>query len=418
MRRRLLLLSQERSGYSIISKYRCLCGEGFIEEDDDKTPGHRDKMATLQCPNCSRKYEIKYKNELCWSIQSKSQQKNLRKEKTKIYDCFIDNKEKAMIDYKLGTVEASEALIKDLYIDLRTKVNAWSEITNQTPQARMGYVGQHLVSVVTGFPGGKSGARGYDLVMDNGTYGEIKTCYRVDQLGSCSDCGAVVSSLESVCAACGSKNINRKDDSKWLITINNDTEFAEVIEPKAYYFVLFEFADLSDPSNNDIEASIWEVNPLNKGFAFCMVDYYLNIRAKSKSKAPFNMWPHEFKFALTKPQLIYRAMIKSNGNIETIIFPTLGNGFTDELEPLTEYSRATTITIDSALRVLSRLTGRRFYSKSKRDCLEYIENLRIKNHIPNDVLCDMFAEEIYLPLICPVKKAIPRDIISKYSELQ
>ena len=91
--------------------------------------------------------------------------------------------------YELGTAEASEALIKDLYIDLRAKVNAWSEITKQTPQARMGYIGQHLVSVVTGFPGGKSGARGYDLVTDNGHYGEIKTCYKVDQLGSCQKCG-------------------------------------------------------------------------------------------------------------------------------------------------------------------------------------------------------------------------------------
>ena len=53
------------------------------------------------------------------------------------------------------------------YIDLRAKVNAWSKITQQTPQARMGYVGQHLVSVVTGYPGGKSGARGYDLVIDD-----------------------------------------------------------------------------------------------------------------------------------------------------------------------------------------------------------------------------------------------------------
>ena len=69
-----------------------------------------------------------------------------------------------MLNYTLGTIEASEALIKDLYIDLRAKVNAWSKITQQTPQARMGYVGQHLVSVVTGYPGGKSGARGYDLI--------------------------------------------------------------------------------------------------------------------------------------------------------------------------------------------------------------------------------------------------------------
>lgn len=119
-----------------------------------------------------------------------------------------------MLNYTLGTIEASEALIKDLYIDLRAKVNAWSKITQQTPQARMGYVGQHLVSVVTGYPGGKSGARGYDLVIDDERHGEIKTCYRVDQLGSCNACGAVVSSLETECAVCGSTSINRKDDSK------------------------------------------------------------------------------------------------------------------------------------------------------------------------------------------------------------
>lgn len=109
-----------------------------------------------------------------------------------------------MLNYTLGTIEASEALIKDLYIDLRAKVNAWSKITQQTPQARMGYVGQHLVSVVTGYPGGKSGARGYDLVIDDERHGEIKTCYRVDQLGSCNACGAVVSSLETECAVCRS----------------------------------------------------------------------------------------------------------------------------------------------------------------------------------------------------------------------
>lgn len=94
--------------------------------------------------------------------------------------------------YQLGTIEASEQLIKDLYINLRNEVNAWSKITQQTPQARMEYIGQHLVSVVTGFPGGKSGARGYDLVLNKNEFGEIKTCYRVDQLGACKDCGAVV----------------------------------------------------------------------------------------------------------------------------------------------------------------------------------------------------------------------------------
>lgn len=108
----------------------------------------------------------------------------------------------------------------------------------------MGYVGQHLVSVVTGYPGGKSGARGYDLVIDDERHGEIKTCYRVDQLGSCNACGAVVSSLETECAVCGSTSINRKDDSKWLIAIRNNDEFAKLLDPYRYYFVLFEFESM------------------------------------------------------------------------------------------------------------------------------------------------------------------------------
>lgn len=133
-----------------------------------------------------------------------------------------------MLNYTLGTIEASEALIKDLYIDLRAKVNAWSKITQQTPQARMGYVGQHLVSVVTGYPGGKSGARGYDLVIDDERHGEIKTCYRVDQLGSCNACGAVVSSLETECAVCGSTSINRKDICSEVVIISLHTTIITV----------------------------------------------------------------------------------------------------------------------------------------------------------------------------------------------
>lgn len=190
-----------------------------------------------------------------------------------------------MLNYTLGTIEASEALIKDLYIDLRAKVNAWSKITQQTPQARMGYVGQHLVSVVTGYPGGKSGARGYDLVIDDERHGEIKTCYRVDQLGSCNACGAVVSSLETECAVCRSTSINRKDDSKWLIAIRNNDEFAKLLDPYRYYFVLFEFESIYDSNNNDIIASIWEVDPKSKGFAYCMrVNPKFCVNAKLRCK--------------------------------------------------------------------------------------------------------------------------------------
>lgn len=280
----------------------------------------------------------------------------------------------------------------------------------------MGYVGQHLVSVVTGYHGGKSGARGHDLVIDNGNYGEIKTCYRVDQLGCCRQCKAVVSSLENKCSACNSINIDRKDDSKWLINLRNDTEFSKVIEPTKYYFVLFEFANLADPTNTDIEATIWEVNPLKKGFSFCMIDYYLNMRTNSPSKAAFNMWPHDFKFALTQPVLIYKSLIKSNGNIDTQIFPSMNNSFLDELRPLMEYSRATTITVEVARKVLEKITGINACDFLKKDCLLKLEAIKFNKQITNEQLCDIFSEEIYLPKILPLKDKIPTSIKKHFSQ--
>lgn len=225
--------------------------------------------------------------------------------------------------YKLGTIEATNTLIKDLYLDLKAKVNKWSKITNQTPQARMGYVGQHLVSVVTGYVGGKSGGRGYDLNINNNEYAEIKTCYRVDQLGKCKECGTAVSSLESYCSNCRSDNIERKDDSKWLITMKTDKDFSEILDPTFYYFVLFEFEDLNSINNKNIYVKIWRINPKNKGFAYAMIDYYLNIRSNSVSKAPFNMWPYSLKFLLCKPELIYYSVIKQDNVIETLVFPDL-----------------------------------------------------------------------------------------------
>lgn len=324
-----------------------------------------------------------------------------------------------MLKYTLGTQEASEALIKDLYVDLRTKVNEWSEITNQTPQARMGYVGQHLVSVVTGYPGGKSGARGYDLVMGDGNYGEIKTCYRVDQLGSCNACGAVVSSLETKCSVCDSVDISRKDDSKWLISLRNDKEFAEVIEPAAYYFVLFEFEEIGNVTNNNIVASIWQVDPMAKGFAYCMVDYYLNIRAKSTSKAPFNMWPHEFKFLLTKPVLIYRSVIHSDGTIQTVLFPGKHMSCEEQLKALPAYSRATTVTVTAVREVIKQFDPTaKVDALGKAAALQKLEALRIGLGISNEDLCDAFAEQIYLPRILPHKEEIPEEIKRHYSDLQ
>lgn len=271
----------------------------------------------------------------------------------------------------LGTREASEALIFDLYIDLKKKVNMWSDITKQTAQARMGYIGQHLVSVVTGYPGGRSGARGKDLVISETEFGEIKTCYRVDQLGKCNQCGAAVSSIEPICPSCESNDIKRNDDSKWLISIRNDDEFEKILDPKFYYLVLFEFEDLSSPDK--IVASIWRVDPFVPGFSLCMIDYYLNIRSKSKSKAPFNLWPHQLKFHLMHPTLIYRSIIDSDDVINTLLFPGLGSESIEKIKP-SQYSRAT-IPIESLVKLCNDYKCPSSITPEKKLMLKFLDNL-------------------------------------------
>src|SRR6266571_2476492 len=238
---------------------------------------------------------------------------------------------------ELGTIGGSETLIRDLYIELRKKINEWANLTKQTAQARMGYVGQHLVSVATGYPGGRSGARGHDLVIAGHGFGEIKTCYRIDQLGKCLNCGHPVAPMELTCSSCGSDKIQRNDDSKWLISMSHEGDFGSVLDAYRYYLVLFDFTDMANPQT--VRSSIWEVDPLAPGFAFCMIDYWHNIRAKSQSKAPFNLWPYSLKFALMRPLLIYRSFIDGDA-IRTEIFPGIHAPVYFELDPLEDYARS------------------------------------------------------------------------------
>lgn len=319
-----------------------------------------------------------------------------------------------MLEYKLGTIEASEALIKDLYIDLRTKVNAWSEITQQTPQARMGYIGQHLVSVVTGYPGGKSGARGDDLIMGTDKVGEIKSCCRVDQLGKCSDCNSPISSYETICSSCGSDKIERKEDSKWLIPVKDNSALSKVLSPERYYFVLFEYANMSDIVNSDTVISIWEVDPRTKGFTYCMMDYHVN----SNKNAPFNMWPYSIKFELTNPTLIYRSRITATGELTTQIFPSENNALVEELKALPLYEGSKTFKVEHIKNLIKKLIPTARISRlNKRELLGLLENYRTTNGISNLDLCNMLADEIYLPLIVPKKEQIPSALRNAFPDL-
>ncbi len=309
----------------------------------------------------------------------------------------------------LGSIEASEELIRELYIDLRHRVNKWASITKQTTQARMGYVGQHLVSVVTGYPGGRSGARGRDLVISSREYGEIKTCYRVDQLGKCNSCGAVVASIERKCSECDSSNLKRNDDSKWLISIRHEEEYAKILEPKYYYFVLFDFTDLNSP--HTIRVSIWEVNPRSPGFAYCIIDYFENIRAQSRSKAPFNLWPFQMKFDLMNPKLVYRSYILSDDSIDTEIFPSRDMSQHQTKINLTLYSRSRNLDIYKIKDFGKRLGYGDIVFNNVREGLDRLNMLIESDKVNTKRVLHTLAISVYWSGIRERIRALPENLI-------
>lgn len=311
---------------------------------------------------------------------------------------------------QLGSVDAAEGVLRDLYVDLRRKVRQWSELTQQTPQARMGYVGQHLVSAVTGFPGGRSGARGKDLVLPGNLHAEIKTCSRVDQLGSCNDCSARVSSIELECPQCGSTHIQRKDDSKWLIGVKDKAELRDLFESRYFYFVLFDFVDLANAM--DINARIWRVDPRTKGFAYCMIDYFHNIGSQSKSGAPFNMWPFKLKFDLLAADLIFHAEIAKDDSISFRVFEGVrGVALREPLPPLGKYAQSggQELSVETLAGVAEHL-GLQLPTGQKRALLDAIENERTRGAVTDTALVSVLCDALYGRRIQPYLADLPKGV--------
>jgi len=221
--------------------------------------------------------------------------------------------------HKLGDLNSSEELIKDLFVDLRKKTWKWAAITHQTNQAKMGYIAQHLVSIVTGYKGSKSGARGKDLIIDEGS-GEIKVSVQVDQLGECKnkDCNARVASWEETCSKCGSAGIVRKEDSKWLFNPNKEEYLKELFAEKWIYLALFRHEDIEDPKSL-ITITIWRINPCHPGFVRAIADWHLYDYPRSKTA--IDLHPGGPKFHFANPEKIYESKVTFDGDITTTIFP-------------------------------------------------------------------------------------------------
>lgn len=237
------------------------------------------------------------------------------------------------------------ALLNDLVFQPRVKALGWSRITKQTPNLKIGYPGQHLASLITGIEGARTGARGDDLL--DGT--EVKSCSRVDQLDTCKSCGEKVLRIETQCANCGSTDIKRMDDSKWLFGVKSEEELELLTVTVPRVFITL--ADYPNFSTNDFETiriqafEIWNNTERHKNFATIMQNYFYKIFLEhikvnpNKTPAPKNFWPYSYQFYLCNPVKVFECTVtNANANpsvtIDLLVQPNSNrSGLAPELMP-------------------------------------------------------------------------------------
>lgn len=206
-------------------------------------------------------------------------------------------------------------LLGDLVLQPRIAALKWSKITKQTPNIKIGYPAQHIASLVTGMEGSRTGARGKDIVDGS----EVKACSKIDQLDTCNDCKEKVSRSEESCPACGSSNIKRMDDSKWLFTIRSEEDLETLTkDTPRIILVVSDYPDFEHGNYDDIRFEVfelWTASERNSNFTAYMVDYYHNIYLKhkqanpAKTPAPKNFFPYGYPFYMCNPIKVFSATI-------------------------------------------------------------------------------------------------------------
>lgn len=191
----------------------------------------------------------------------------------------------------------------------------WSNITNQTPNLKIGYPSQHLASLIVGMKGTATGARGNDIVDAS----EVKSCCRLDQSDKCKNCNKSVLRNDSECPYCGSKYIKRNNDSKWLIPIRSDLELKMALEETPrFIFMLYDYPMFEEGNFNEARIVMYEIWPKSKrsyNFRTLLNNYYEYlykphiIKNPSRTPAPKNFWPESFQFYMCNPVKIFECHI-------------------------------------------------------------------------------------------------------------
>lgn len=210
-----------------------------------------------------------------------------------------------------------ERLLGELVLQPRINAIKWSAITKQTPNIRIGYPGQHLASLIAGMEGERTGARGNDLIDGS----EVKSCSRIDALDKCLDCESPVARLEEACSSCGSKNILRSNDSKWLFGIRNEADLNTLLHGvKRVLLILGDYPNFDDGDFGTLRFQAFEIWPESKRnfrFGEIMSNYHYKIYLAHKKKnptknpAPKNFWPYSYQFYMCNPISTFACVIQN-----------------------------------------------------------------------------------------------------------
>jgi hypothetical protein len=139
---------------------------------------------------------------------------------------------------------------------------------------------------------------------------------------------------ETVCPACGSSNISRRDDSKWLFNVKNEEELQNLKNTNRILLTLFDYPNFKDNDFSDIRIESFEIYPRNKRMIHFkeMLErhyresYLPKIKDKGKANA-MNFHPHKLDFYLCNPIKVFSAIIENlntespNISIKTYIPP-------------------------------------------------------------------------------------------------
>ena len=220
------------------------------------------------------------------------------------YITIFDNREKIV------------AFVNEMLVDPRRSAHKWSEMTNQTPNLKIGYPGQHLASLILGMKGTATGARGNDII--DGT--EVKSCSLVDQSDKCKECGTNVFKTQTCCPVCNSTNIRRNFDSKWLIPVRNEYELRmATIETPRFLFLITDYPDRTNFDNIRIRAfEVYPQESRGRRFNELLNNYYNYIyiphikKNPNQTPAPKNLFPDSFPFYMCNPVKIFECSITNS----------------------------------------------------------------------------------------------------------